>query len=401
MKICCYARRIRAAAWVCGFLLLTTCAGKNGDAGGNAAEDADEACTEETRFFAASAGEQAVPRSSAQTPDADWFDQIERLAEKERSGGFESGAGLRESTLREQGGDYAGAVFATFKELFWAYSFAEGEERQQSLESMIEAGFRGLVENLAQMLDPVSAHAAGQAAGACSAFFAGRYEEAGALIAGIKRADAEPDEFSVWMGLVCDLENAGKAAKPDIRADIQSDVRPRTPPAPDTGTEESALRHLRASYAAIRSRYETLPAYWYFGARNMKGESIPAYAERAVNLSPEGPYAADARAMIAEFSGLSQADGRSILTMYEIETIVVNAVQAGNPELLAALFPLAALPDNPYTLYAAGAMRGVASDGRFKNYFDAYLRSVTQNKKPDKAQSRLAERLAYIVRGSL
>jgi hypothetical protein len=107
--------------------------------------------------------------------------------------------------------------------------------------------------------------------------------------------------------------------------------------------------------------------------------------------------------MIAEFSGLSEADGASIKTMYEIETVVVNAVQAGNPELLAVLFPLAALPDNPYTLYAAGALRGIASDSRFKNYFDRQLRSLKQdekqNKKPDKAQSRLAERLTYIVRG--
>jgi hypothetical protein len=281
-------------------------------------------------------------------------------------------------------------VFAAFKELFWAYSFAEGEEGQRSVESMIEAGFRGLAENLGQMLDAESARVAGQAAEACILFFEGRYAEAGGLIAGIERGDTEPDEFSAWLGLVCALESAGKGERLDVLSG-----GPSAPGAPDI--KESVLRQLRASYAAIRSRYETLPAYWYFGARNMKGETIPAYAERAINLSPEGPYAADSRVMIAEFSGLSQADGAAIKTMYEIETVVVNAVKTGNPELLSALFPLAALPDNPYTLYAAGALRGLVPDSRFKNYFDTCLRAIKQM--PDKSQGRLAERLAYIARG--
>lgn len=396
----CYARRVRAAVWVCGFLFLTACAGKDGEEAASAVKDR----TEETRFIEASVGEQAAPRSSrsgvqSRIPDTDWFDHLERMAERERSGGFESGAGLRESTLREQGGDYAGAVFATFKELFWAYSFAAGEERRRSVESMIKAGFRGLMDNLAQMIDPAFAEEARQASQACLAFFEGRYEEAGMLFAeiGAGRGSAEPDEFSAWIGLVCALENAAGAVSPGVQLDVESG----TPPDAE-GANESALRHLRASYASIRSRYETLPAYWYFGARNMKGESIPAYAERAINLSPDGPYAAESRAMIAAFTGLPETDGASILTMYEIETVVAGAVNAGNPELLAALFPLAALPDNPYTLYAAGALRGIASDSRFKNYFDAQLRSIksgNSRKKQDKTQSRLAERLTYIVRG--
>jgi hypothetical protein len=391
-------------------LFLAACAGKDENVAGDIDEDAAASAgkdrTEETRFIEASAGN--VPRSPqtgvpAQTRDPDWFDRLERMAERERSGGFEAGAGLRESTLREQGGDYAGAVFATFKELFWAYSFAAGEERRRSVESMIKAGFRGLMDNLGQMIDPASAEAARQASQVCLSFFEGRYEEAEALFAGIGagRGDAEPDEFSAWMGLVCALENMAKAVSPDIRSGVQVDIESETPPDAE-GTNESALRHLRASYASIRSRYETLPAYWYFGARNMKGESIPAYAERAINLSPDGPYAAESRTMIAAFTGLPEADGASILTMYEIETVVAGAVNAGNPELLAALFPLVALPDNPYTLYAAGALRGIASDSRFKNYFDAQLRSIksgNSEKKQDKTQARLAERLTYVVRG--
>jgi hypothetical protein len=322
-------------------------------------------------------------------PDTELLDRLERLAEQERSNGFVSGTGLRESALREQGGDYAGAVFATFKELFWAYSFAEGEERSHSLQSAIETGFSDMMARLAQALGPDYAEAANQAAKASLAFFQGRYGEAGILLAGLRHGDAEPDEFSAWMSLVCALENAAS-------------FRPETTPVPAPITEESGLRHLRASYAAIRSRYETLPAYWYFGARNMKGENIPAYAERAINLSPDGPYAAGARAMIAEFVGLSPADGKTIMSMYEIETVVINAVNAKDPELLAALFPLTALPDNPYTLYAAGALRGLASDTQFRNYFDIQLTAIKSDKsgkQSDKSQTRLAERLTYIVRG--
>jgi hypothetical protein len=371
-------------------LLLVGCSGKDmRDAAELPAEHSSGvAGAEEARFLSVSrmAGGLELPGQSAseQPLDTELLDRLERLAEQERSNGFASGAGLRESALREQGGDYAGAVFATFKELFWAYSFAEGEERSRSLKSAIESGFGNMMAGLADMLSPAFTEAANQAAEASLAFFGGRYREAEALLAGLRRDEAEPDEFSAWMNLVCMLENAATAQ----------------PENPQT-EEESGLRHLRASYAAIRSRYETLPAYWYFGARNMKGENIPAYAERAINLAPNGPYAADARAIIAEFVGLSPADGEAVRSMYEIETVVVNAVNNRNPELLAALFPLTALPDNPYTLYAAGALRGLASDAQFKNYFDTQLalHKRKAEKTSDKSQTRLAERLAYIVRG--
>jgi hypothetical protein len=356
------------------FLLLAACSDKTGQVG--------DSRNEEARFLTANVSSLPI---TIPVQDAELFDRLDRLAEQERSTGFEVGVGLRESAIREQGGDYAGAVFATFKELLWAYSFARGEEQAGMLRTTIENGFGDLMETLAQSLSPAFAESANQAALAALAFFAERYEEAGALLAGLQRDKSEPDEFAAWMGLVCALENAANAVS---QAESPQNV------------DESTLRQLRASYAAIRSRYETLPAYWYFGARNMKGESIPAYAERAINLSPNGPYAADARAMIAAFTGLSREDGKSIMSMYEIETVVVNAVNAGNPAALAELFPLIALPDNPYTLYAAGALRGLASEARFKNYFDDRLKaSGSSGKKPDRAEARLAERLTYIVRG--
>jgi hypothetical protein len=381
MKRCYCFWRVRAAAWLGILLSLTACSVKG--AAEHSAGAGDEAGLEEARLLVAARGIGGSPlpeQSVSVQPDTELLDRLERLAEQERSNGFASGAGLRESALREQGGDYAGAVFATFKELFWAYSFAVGEERAHSLKSAIESGFGGMMSNLADALSPAFAEEANRAAEASLAFFSGRYGDAEVLLAGLRRDDAEPDEFSAWMSLVCALENAA-ADKPPV-------------------AEEAAdIRRLRASYAAIRSRYETLPAYWYFGAHNMKGENIPAYAERAINLSPDGPYAADARVIIAEFVGLPPTDGTAIMSMYEIETVATNAANAGNPEMLAALFPLTALPDNPYTLYAAGVLRGLASDMRFKNYFDVQLALIKADKKSDRSRTRLAERLAYIVRG--
>jgi hypothetical protein len=378
MKKCCRLLGVRAAAWTGILLALTGCSGK--DTAEYSIGNAEAGGPEETQLLAVARGPDESPLPGQLLPDTELLDRLERLAEQERSNGFSAGAGLRESALREQGGDYAGAVFATFKELFWAYSFAEGEERANALKSAIESGFGNMITGLADALSPAFTEEANQAAEASLAFFDGRYGEAETLLAGFRRDDAAPDEFSSWMSLVCALENAP--------TDNQA-----------AAGEGGDIRRLRASYAAIRSRYETLPAYWYFGARNMKGENIPAYAERAINLSPSGPYAADARAMIAEFVGLPPADSQAVMSMYEIETVVVNAVNAKNPELLAALFPLTALPDNPYTLYAAGALRGLASDAQFRNYFDMQLASIKAREKTDKSQTRLAERLTYIARG--
>jgi len=77
-------------------------------------------------------------------------------------------------------------------------------------------------------------------------------------------------------------------------------------------------------------------------------------------------------------------------TRMEIETAVKEAVNQRNPELLGPLLPLAALPDNPSTLYASGAMRALAAESIFRSWFSA---------EAEKARGRLAERLQYISRG--
>jgi hypothetical protein len=118
--------------------------------------------------------------------------------------------------------------------------------------------------------------------------------------------------------------------------------------------------------------------------------SAAPYAERCINLAPDGPYAAECRKLLAAAAGLDEKAGAALKTQAEIEDLISSAAQTANPAALSALFPLIALPDNPYTLYASGAMRSLAANGRFKEWFSG---------EAVKAKGRLAERLRYITRG--
>jgi hypothetical protein len=114
------------------------------------------------------------------------------------------------------------------------------------------------------------------------------------------------------------------------------------------------------------------------------------YAENCINLSTRGPFADECRKIIAAHAGLKTEDGLSIKTKTEIETIISESINAGNPQLLDPLLPLLSLPDNPYTVYAAGALRALTSVPKFREYF---------NVKASASSGRLAERLSYIYRG--
>ena len=295
-------------------------------------------------------------------------EELEDLAELERSGGFVPGLGLAESNIREKAADHAGAVLAVFKELSWAYSLGSAGVTREAIR-----------EGLKRLLDSASfTGTAGEqiaaAVPAALAFFDGRWEEAEGLLRSLY-GDAGDDVYSRWMILVCQMEKSG-------------------------GQEG------RAAYAAIRSRYASFPEYWYRAARANRAARASRtartsrterpdgggaeFAERCVNLAPAGPYAAECRIMLAESLGLESADAPVLRTRQEIENAVSAASSEGNPQLLEPLLPLAALPDNPSTLYATGAMRALASRTLFREWF---------NREAEKAQGRLAERLRYIVRG--
>jgi hypothetical protein len=290
------------------------------------------------------------------------FITMDTIAEIERSGGFTQGMGLTESILREKSGDYGGAVLAAYKELSWLYGYGGMDKR-------------GITEGLNQILtlygedvsarEPESPSAGERAAAVLAArgtlaYLDGDWAVAGDILEPLFAAEEEPDAFSQWMLLACSLEG-GENTRP-----------------------------ARAAYGAIRARYLNFPEYWYRGARCFSGETAADYAERCINLAPQGPFAGECRTILALGAGLSAADGEAIRSGAEIDAVIAQSVSGENPELLSELFPLIALPDNPYTLYASGALRALAALESFKNYFTS---AGGQN------SGRLAERLRYISRG--
>jgi len=289
----------------------------------------------------------AVPAVMASSPEtADLYRSLDELAQLERAGSWFQGMALTESGMRENAGDYAGAVAAAYKELAWAYG--RGFIQKEDLE-----------QGLLNVLAVKSEEAVTAAANAVLAFVREQWDEAAAGLEPLFDEQEEPDGFGRWMILVCALEKN--------RED----------------------RHSGAAYKAIRARYVQFPEYWYRGARAFSGIAAAEYAENCVNSSPQGPFADECRNILAAFTGLRGEDGLSIKTKVEIESIISNSLNTGNPHLLDPLLPLIGLPDNPYTVYAVGALRALNSVPIYRDYFNAQA-SVSRG--------RLAERLSYICR---
>jgi hypothetical protein len=258
---------------------------------------------------------------------------------------------LTESSIRENAGDYAGAVAAAYKELSFAYG--RGLLQKDDIE-------RGLL-NVREMRGEDSVTAETTAAvDAVLAFSRGKWSEAAPALEKLFDSSEEPDGFGSWMILACALE------------------------------KDSEDRRTAAVYKSIRARYAQFPEYWYRGARAFSGNVAAEYAENCINSSPKGPFAEECRKILASFSGLKTEEGSAMKTKREIEAAISQSVNAGNPELLDPLLPLIALPDNPYTVYAIGALRALTGVPAFRDYF---------NGKAAAASGRLSERLAYICRG--
>lgn len=295
--------------------------------------------------------------------------EVDSLAERERSEGFAPGMALAESTLRERAGDFSGSTIAAFKELRWAYAMGNGGEG-----SITEKEIRKRLDALRAIFagrgdkDAVAATAAAQAA---SLFVDGKWREARTALESLFSKDEEADSFPRWMILVCRLEEGG------------------------------ADRATRSAYASIRGRYGRFPEYWLRAARaeatratKDTGEGSTANAsamdaaERCVVLAPRGPFAAEARSIMAVSAGLRRQDGASLLSRAEIETAIVTAANGPQPERLEVLFPLLALNDNAYTLYALGAVRGLSSDEQIRSWLTTAA---------GRTSGRLAERLRYAI----
>ena len=298
---------------------------------------------------------------------------LERIAELERAGSYFPGLGLAESALREKAADFTGAAVAAYKELSWAYGYGSASRKQ------VEEGLENAI-NLSANL-PVINGSAPEALLGCKAFAAENWKRAQESLKGafpglsagtspdMLPADEEPDSFLRWMLLVCALE------------------------------QNENNHTARSAYSAIRARYALFPEYWYRGARAFSSnESIAAsYAEQCINISPKGPFAEDCRKILAYHLGLSpngkQISGdihSGVRTRVEIENIIRGSVSMNNPSVLEELYPLMALPENPYTLYAMGALKALAALPEFRNFFIEGA---------GKSPGRLGERLSYISRG--
>ena len=278
---------------------------------------------------------------------------LDEIAELERSGSWIQGMALTESGIRENAGDYAGAIAAAFKELTWAYG--RGLIQKQEVE-----------QGLFNLLSAVNEENVIFAANAMLAFLRENWDEAEAGLESLFKESAfdEPDGFGRWMILVCALEKNKNASSAENRR---------------TG----------AAYKSIRARYAQFPEYWYRGARAFSGSIAAGFAENCINSSAQGPFSEECRIILASHTGLKTEDGASIKTKTEIETIITQSINSGNPQSLDSLMPLISLADNPYTVYAVGALRALNSIPVFRDYFSAQVSS---------AKGRLAERLSYICR---
>jgi hypothetical protein len=310
------------------------------------------------------AGLPAAFTDSPSKRDGELDTALSAIADEERSNGFSRGMGIEESLLRERAGDYAGAVIAALKELMWTYAYSSAANAAVGIDAMVSS-----LKNVEDAKIAVNRNQPDvvQAVKASLAFLNKNYDEAGPLLNSVFASELEPDAFSSWMRLVCALEISN--------------------PQSDDG------RRCRAEYKAIRARYQTLPLYWYYGARAFLGDEQSAWSERCINLAPDGPCAGEARAFIAVNSGLSTKDASAIRTRYEIDTTINSAIQTRTPATLAPLLPLAALKDNPYTIYAANALHSLAAnDSSFKTWFAEEAKTAR-----NKRDARLTERLNFIA----
>jgi len=292
---------------------------------------------------------------------AAFLSSLDGMAELERSGAWIRGMAFTESGLRENSGDYAGAVAAAYKGLSWAYGM--GQLQKIDIEN-------GLLNALTSMNDSTVT----ASVNAIIAFSKGQWNEAAAGLAPLFNEFDEPDGFGRWMMLVCSLEKN--------KADSL-----------ETTLTEAALegenRRTAAAYKSIRARYTPFPEYWYRGARAFSGAIAADYAETCINTSPQGPFADECRKILASFTGLKIEDGPAIKTKREIETIIAASINSGNPHILNSLLPLIGLPDNPFTVYTVGALRALTGIPVFRDYF---------NEKAGTSSGRLSERLIYICR---
>jgi hypothetical protein len=332
---------VKPMAWLCAGVLLCTVFSCE-----NTAKEGLVAQTE--RPSSSSVGleqaEDTAQEPVVQTAASDARELYE-LAWLERSRGFQAGSGRREAAIREAMGDWAGAVLASCKELSWAYSM--DLLLAEDLSSRLQA-----LGHLCALENGDSPDAAAYAFNAWDAYQSGSWAAAYQKLLALYPDTRSGDSYVRYLLLSCQLEL-------------------KTAPA-----------SIYQEYSALRARYMSFPEFWLRAAHHAPTVSErQEAAELCVSLAPSGPYAAEARSLLATLAGLDAKDGSSILVKREIE----SACAMGRWQ---ELWPLLALPDNPWTLYALSLCRQASSEAALKELF---------RQEAKKASGRLAERLSYVA----
>ena len=264
---------------------------------------------------------------------------------------YEAGTGTVESGLREAMGDFAGAVFAAYKELSYSLSMGFIDDKA------VATGLLGVKTTFEARKEKDDVFAAL----ACIELWQKKdYKACVQKLSGMK-AVLDPSSFGAWMLGACRLS-----------------------------LSPADLNILKA-YAAEERRYASFPEYWKRAAVALAGvdeAGSRAAAERCIALSPSGPNALPARRILTESFGFPKEDPAKMLIKAEVDSIVYKALVSREPSLLSRLLPLLDLPDNPFTMYALGAMKGIAEDATFASGIAALGKG---------AGKRVAERIAYIV----
>lgn len=281
------------------------------------------------------------------------FDEIRAelaaLVELERRGRYEAGLGLYESGLRERLGDRAGAVFAAYKDL--AYAYGRGTIKDTEIDErlgLLEDSARGDERPDPSVLSAISA---------IRLYRKAQWPEAHRALDLLVGADEAADSFARWMSLSARLES-GQASASELER-----------------------------YSLMQARYSRMPEYWL---RCMRAWEQPELrrdaAERSVLLAPSGPFALSARSALAESYGLRSDAGSTLLVRAEMDGLAALVEQSGDYRALSRLLPLLALPDNPLTMYAIGLLKQLGGSGGCREWLAQTARAHG---------GRVAERLSY------
>ncbi|OHD19263.1 MAG: hypothetical protein A2087_09595 [Spirochaetes bacterium GWD1_61_31] len=282
------------------------------------------------------------------------------LNETERRQGYQAGSGLVASSYYEQLGLVVPAVFAACADLSQAYATGmitiddyAGSLNQLAANWMDQSSEDGRLVN--------------QSIEAVRLFLASDWAGAEKILANLAGYTLHDDSFQAWMYLVAQIE--------------LNESRPYQ------GDQIVVYDQLATAYGSMMSRYRLLPQYWYYAMRINLNDSLAIdAAERCINLAPTGPFALLAREALAELWSLPKGAAVGLLTVQEIQDLIQTALADADLEQIKSLFPLLGLADNPATLYALGALQGLADNQIVRQWIQA---------ESAKANGRLAERLRY------